>query len=208
MLTAPQVPNARYVESAQLTVTSGDYLPSDSKADEATQLEGDLDVDLAELSLGKRLATVSGVEPKLGNPLFDSDEEDNKPMRSADGKRKVDSKISPAVPLQSLARTLIQALHSSDSGLLELCLAHSDETLIRNTVRRLPPQLVVPLINACVERLGRGSRAAKMKGRGGGASSQRGMSLIRWIRATLIIQSGHLLTVRMILSRTIAQRLN
>jgi U3 small nucleolar RNA-associated protein 5 len=64
-------------------------------------------------------------------------------------------------------------LHSSDTRLLETCLAHSDQTLIRNTVRQLPPQLAVPLITACVERLGRGARAGSMKGGGGGASEPR-----------------------------------
>lgn len=183
--------NSRYVEHSELTVTSGDQLPHDVNLDDSVQLEGDLDVDLAELSLGQRLAAASGADTKQGN-ASESDLEDDKPGNS---KRKSGIKSSSTVPVQSLARTLIQALHSSDSGLLEVCLAHSDETLIRNTVKKLPPQLVVPLLNACVERLGRGGRAANMKGRGGGASSQRGMSLIKWIKATLTVQSGHLLTV-------------
>jgi len=151
-----------------------------------------LDVDLAELSLGQRLAASSGVDLKQINTSSESDLDEDKPTNT---KRKSGNKSSSAVPVQSLARTLIQAFHSSDSGLLEICLAHSDETLIRNTVKKLPPQLVVPLLNACVERLSRGGRAANMKGRGGGASSQRGMSLIKWIKATLTVQSGHLLTV-------------
>ena len=100
-----------------------------------------------------------------------------------------------AVPASSLTRTLIQALHSSDTRLLETCLAHSDATLIRNTVRRLPPQLAVPLVSACVERLGRGARGNNLKGGGGGASSQRGTALINWVKAVLTTHSGHLMTV-------------
>jgi len=96
---------------------------------------------------------------------------------------------------------LIQALHSSDSGLLETCLAHSDQVMIRNTVRRLPPQLAVPLITACVERLGRGSRAMNMKGGGGGASSQRGTGLLTWVKAVLAIHSGHLMTMPDLVAR-------
>jgi len=87
-------------------------------------------------------------------------------------------------------------VHSSGSHFRRLGrVAHSEQTLIRNTVKRLPPQLVVPLITACVERLGRGARAGNMKGGGGGASSQRGTGLIMWINTALVVHSGHLMTV-------------
>ena len=99
----------------------------------------------------------------------------------------------PVVAANSLTRTLIQALHSSDTRLLEMCLTHSDPTLIRNTVRRLPPQLAIPLITSCVERLGKHNN---VKGGGGGASSQRGSSLVAWVKTVLVIHAGHLMTVR------------
>lgn len=101
---------------------------------------------------------------------------------------------------------LIQALHSLDNGLLESCLTHSDELLIRNTVTRLPSQLAVPLLNACVERLGRGSRGNNAKGRGSGASAQRGMALIKWVKAVLTIHSGHLMTVSLFFLRPISTK--
>ena len=113
---------------------------------------------------------------------------------SKTSKKQAKSDIS-VIPANSLTRTLIQALHSSDSRLLEMCLTHSDPILIRNTVRRLPPQLAIPLITACVDRLGRGARAANMKGGGGGASSQRGMGLLTWLKTVLTIHTGHLMTV-------------
>ena len=72
-------------------------------------------------------------------------------------------------------------------------MAHGDVALIRNTVLRLPPTLCVPLLQACVERLGRGARGEK--GGGAGASAQRGTSLIRWVRAVLVVHSGFLMTV-------------
>lgn len=160
--------------------------------------DGDLDVDLAEMSLGKRLTALSGGN-ELGGQNSTSDSEDEgvdvSGRRSSKQKMRQDVGLS-VVPANSLTRTLIQALHSSDSRLLETCLAHSDQTLIRNTVRRLPPQLAVPLLTACVERLSRGSRAANMKGSGGGASSQRGTGLIGWVKAVLAVHSGHLMTVR------------
>jgi len=152
------------------------------------EAEGTLDTDLAELSLGQRLTATGGKNPT--SP--DSDEEANPPTKQNQ------PEAPDVVPTHSLTRTLIQALHSSDSRLLETCLAHSDVSLIRNTVRRLPPQLSLPLLLACIERLGRGARAANMKGGGGGASSQRAMVLITWIKTTLLLHSGHLTTVRLL----------
>lgn len=160
---------------------------------EARNIEGDLDVDLAELSLGQRLTAVSGTGHSA-----DSSDEDESSAAAQNSRRSRREAANGAVPAASLTRTLIQALHSSDSRLLETCLAHSEATLIRNTVRRLPPQLAVPLITACVERLGRGNRGANMKGRGGGASSQRGTAMIKWIKVVLAAHSGHLMTVRTI----------
>lgn len=152
-------------------------------------LDGDLEVDLAELSLGQRLTAVDGAVQA------DSDDSDDgaSPKRSSMAKSKTQS--ANAVPANSLTRTLIQALHSSDARLLETCLAHSDPILIQNTIRRLPPQLAVPLITACTERLGRGGRAANMKGGGGGASAQRGAGLVVWIKTVLAVHAGHLMTV-------------
>lgn len=153
-------------------------------------VDGDLDVELAELSLGQRLTALSGADAQ---PPSNSDDE-SPPKTSSRTKTSRDP--VDIVPANSLTRTLIQALHSSDSRLLETCLSHSDQSLIRNTVRRLPPQLAVPLITACVERLGRGARAGNMKGGGGGASSQRGTGLIIWVKTVLAVHSGHLMTVR------------
>lgn len=152
-------------------------------------VEGNLDVEIAELSLGQRLTALSGADPMQEDS--DSEQTGSKKQKA---KNIAQGSLS-VVPAASLTRTLIQALHSSDSRLMETCLAHSNVTLIRNTVRRLPPQLAVPLINACVERLGRGARGGNMKGGGGGASSQRGTSLITWVKTVLSVHSGHLMTV-------------
>lgn len=155
------------------------------------EIDGSLQVDLAELSLGQRLKAVSQKGQDLASDIDDdtSNKTQTKPL-----KKKTGAEI-PVVAANSLTRTLIQALHSSDSRLLEMCLTHSDPTLIRNTVRRLPPQLAIPLITSCVERLGRGNRSTNMKGGGGGASSQRGSSLVAWVKTVLVIHAGHLMTV-------------
>jgi len=173
-------------------VGSGIQLGQDEKMDDLArrEVDGDLDIDLAELSLGQRLTALTGADALLAMSGSDN-EVPLKGRKSSKGTRQNEA----LVPANSLTRTLIQALHSSDSRLLETCLAHSDLVLIRNTVRRLPPQLAVPLITACTERLGRGARAGNMKGGGGGASSQRGAGLITWIKTAMAVHSGHLMTV-------------
>jgi len=198
---ATNAPNQRYSESNSVAVHSGMELGQDQSADDLAMrdVDGDLDVDLAELSLGQRLTALSGVADR--NTTTDSEDEGAETTSRRSGKEKMKQDTPNVVPANSLTRTLIQALHSSDSRLLETCLAHSDQTLIRNTVRRLPPQLAVPLLTACVERLGRGSRAANMKGGGGGASSQRGTGLLAWVKAVLAVHSGHLMTMPDLVAR-------
>ncbi|KAF7319887.1 Utp12 domain-containing protein [Mycena kentingensis (nom. inval.)] len=192
------IPNKRYTE-ARSTVRSGVELGLDETMDDmaANAIDGDLDVEIAELSLGQRLTALSGDAP----PGSSSDSENEGSSKKKPKAKGDAAQNGGAVPANSLTRTLIQALHSSDTRLLETCLAHSDQTLIRNTVRRLPPQLAVPLITACVDRLGRGARAANMKGSGGGASSQRGTTLIVWVKTVLTIHSGHLMTMPDLVAR-------
>ncbi|KAG6896742.1 hypothetical protein C0992_006404 [Termitomyces sp. T32_za158] len=191
----PLTSNQRYAEGSSLAVGSGIDLGQNEEMDDLPlrDVDGNLDVDLAELSLGQRLTALSGEADQV---VSESDEETT--VKSSRRRAKNDITV---VPANSLTRTLIQALHSSDTRLLETCLAHSEQTLIRNTVRRLPPQLAVPLITACVERLGRGARAGNMKGGGGGASSQRGTGLITWIKTTLTVHSGHLMTIPDLVAR-------
>ena len=177
--TALQVaPNKRYVEPSSLAVRSGTEIAQDASADDLADLEGHLDVDLAELSLGQRL---TALDPPVSRPAeaenSDSDNPERPPARAS---------RSEQPNSITLTRTLIQALHSTDTKLLETCLAYSDPTLIMQTVQRLPPQLAVPLLGACVQRLGRTAAP----------SSQRAAVLVRWIRTTLVVHSGHLMTVR------------
>ncbi|KAF7310518.1 Utp12 domain-containing protein [Mycena chlorophos] len=195
------IPNQRYTE-ARSSVRSGVEMGLDETMDDLAPnaIDGELDVDLAELSLGQRLTALSG-DPR---PASSSDSDEDDPAPNGRKQKSVNHKQPSqegAVPANSLTRTLIQALHSSDTRLLETCLTHSDQTVIRNTIRRLPPQLAVPLISACVERLGRGARAANMKGGGGGASSQRGGTLIIWVKTVLAVHSGHLMTMPDLVAR-------
>ncbi|KAH9945591.1 NUC189-domain-containing protein [Amylocystis lapponica] len=191
----------RYNEPSSLAVRSGVELGQDPSMDDlpTRDVDGDLDVDLAELSLGQRLTALTGNTDMPGRTSSDSDSDG--PGTAASSRQRTREGVPEAVPASSLTRTLIQALHSSDARLLETCLAHSNPTLIRNTVRRLPAQLAVPLVTACVERLGRRARAANMKGGGGGASSQRGAALLNWVKAVLVAHSGHLMTMPDLVAR-------
>lgn len=195
----------RYSEASNLAIRSGVELGQDASADDLAlrDIDGVLDVDLAELSLGQRLTAIgpATTTSTARRAAADSDSapEDGVPSGRSSRRRRQnqndDSGAAPTMSSITLTRTLIQALHSSDSKLLEMCLSHSNSDLIMNTVRGLPPQLAIPLVVACVERLGRGQRAGSGKGGGAGASSQRGMGLVRWMKIVLVVHSGHLMTV-------------
>jgi hypothetical protein len=166
------------VEPSSLAVRSGTEVAQDASADDLLDLEGHLDVDLAELSLGQRLTALN--PPAQKRSEAENSDSDNPKRQTARASRfEQPNSIT-------LARTLIQALHSTDTKLLETCLAYSDSTLIMQTVQRLPSQLAVPLLGACVQRLGRTTAP----------SSQRAAVLVRWIRTVLVVHSGHLMTVR------------
>lgn len=204
-----QLNNQRYVESSKMAVSTGAETPHDPSLDVLAdhEAEGALDANLAEMSLGERLAARNATAVNGTDGHEQASGSDDEKLLDKQGKRKKKRAIT-TVPSHSLTRMLIQALHAGDASLLEACLNHSDEALIKNTVMRLPPQLAVPLLTACVERLGRGARGNGIKGRGGGASAQRGMALIKWIRAVLIIHGGHLMTVSLTVIHSSSVRLN
>jgi U3 small nucleolar RNA-associated protein 5 len=170
--------NKRYVEPSSLAIRSGTEIAQDVSADDLADLEGELDVDLAELSLGQRL---TALDPPASRPADAENSDSDDPERST--ARTIGTDRPNSI---TLTRTLIQALHSTDTKLLETCLMYSDPALITQTVQRLPPQLAVPLLGACVQRLGRTSAPG----------TQRAAVLVRWIRAVLVVHSGHLMTVR------------
>ncbi|KAI9509851.1 WD40 repeat-like protein [Russula earlei] len=176
-------PNKRYVEPSSLAVHSGTEIAQDASADDLVDLEGHLDVDLAELSLGQRL---TALEPPASRPA-DAERSDSDDAEHPGPRASRDERPNSL----TLTRTLIQALHSADTKLIETCLAYSDPTLITQTVQRLPPQLTVPLLGACVQRLGRPTAPG----------SQRAAALVRWVRAVLVVHSGHLMTMPDLVAR-------
>ncbi|KAH9060766.1 hypothetical protein EDB87DRAFT_1561352 [Lactarius vividus] len=176
--------NKRYAEPSSLAIRSGTEIAQDASVDDLVDLEGHLDVDLAELSLGQRL---TALDPSAPRPAGEVDPSDS------DGAERPSTRAASVAQPNSitLTRTLIQALHSADTKLLETCLAYSDAALITQTVQRLPPQLAVPLLGACVQRLGRTSAP----------SSQRTAVLVRWVRTVLVVHSGHLMTMPDLVTR-------
>ena len=134
-------------------------------------------MDEADLSLGERL---------LALPNGDAPSSNKAAAPSLDG----------PVNAASLTRLLVQALHTSDPALLTLCLSHRDPVLIRNTIRKMPTQLALPLLKACVERLGQGKAAGKRGGgRGVAANEQQGRGTVEWVKGVLVERGSILMTV-------------
>ncbi|WVQ78071.1 hypothetical protein IAT38_000152 [Cryptococcus sp. DSM 104549] len=152
-------------------------------ADEDTSAKLSADVDMAELSLGERmLVAPTGAAPNGETPA--------KPKAS------LGASLDGPVNAASLTRVLVQALHTSDPALLTLCLSHRNPVLIRNTIRKMPAQLALPLLKACVERLGQGKGAHKRGGgRGAGQNEQQGRGTVEWVKGVLVERGSILMTM-------------
>lgn len=58
------------------------------------------------------------------------------------------SKLDTGVPKSNnLAQLLVQGLHSKDKSMLKTVLHVDDEEIIKNTVSRLPINVIIPLVN-------------------------------------------------------------
>ncbi|WWC85277.1 uncharacterized protein L201_000139 [Kwoniella dendrophila CBS 6074] len=145
------------------------------------------DVDMADLSLGERMLAVNdGSAPAA----TDSD------APAIKAKATAEAAFDGPVNAASLTRVLVQALHTSDPALLTLCLSHRNPTLIRNTIRKMPAQLALPLLKACVERLGQGKSANKRGGgRGSVQNEQQGRGTVEWVKGVLVERGALLMTM-------------
>ncbi|KAK4046414.1 Small subunit (SSU) processome component [Microbotryomycetes sp. JL201] len=204
-VSAPQ----RYTEKTAASSRPDVVAEPASDDDEIMANTGELDVDMAEPTLAERLKAMNvskqANKKKAARGSDDEDEEEDVENDSDDDEDdESDSEGRPktVVPATTLTTTLIQALHSSDGPLLESCLTHSSPTLIRSTVKRLPPgSLVLNLLEALVERLGRGKRGAKSLE---AASVKRSRALIEWVKQVLVIHVGFLVTVPSLVTRLAA----
>ncbi|GAA5979002.1 hypothetical protein JCM10908_002767 [Rhodotorula pacifica] len=211
---APQT--TRYSEQSTAAVAATTVATeADSDDDEVIGNAGELDVDMAEPTLADRLKALNVSQKKERKAAVrkqraidaddvevasESDDEDDEDLDLDDLAGDDDDLDGPAVPATTLTTTLIQALHSQDGPLLESCLNHSNPNLVRSTVKRLPSGgLVLSLLEALVERLGK-----QKKGREGLASVKRARALIAWLRETLIVHVGFLVTIPSLVNRLAA----
>ncbi|GAA5857579.1 hypothetical protein JCM8547_004281 [Rhodosporidiobolus lusitaniae] len=209
---APQP--TRYSEHQSSSVAAGtaaEAANSDDEDEEAVNT-GSLDVDAAEPSLAERLkamnvsqkrerrkaAKKAAATARAGDDVEVASESSGSEMDDdLDFDEEDDEDGASAVPATTLTTTLIQALHSQDGPLLESCLAHSNPVLVRSTVKRLPSGgLVLSLLQAIVDRLGR-----EKKRREGMASVKRARALVGWLKETLIVHVGFLVTIPSLVNR-------
>ncbi|GAA6047982.1 hypothetical protein JCM3770_006455 [Rhodotorula araucariae] len=205
----------RYTEHTSATAAASAAPDAAAASDDEEAVNtGELDVDMAEPTLADRLKALNVSQKKErrraartarldddvevaseSSGSEDLDGSDDDELGSDD-----DEATGPAVPATTLTTTLVQALHSQDGPLLESCLAHSNHNLVRSTVKRLPSGgLVLSLLEAIVDRLGK-----QKKGREGLASPKRARALVAWLRETLIIHVGFLVTVPSLVTRLAA----
>ncbi|CAL8090103.1 unnamed protein product [Orchesella dallaii] len=92
----------------------------------------------------------------------------------------IDTPASGSVPSASnLSHLLSQGLHSKDSRILQSVLCRWDENIISSTVRSLPVQLIIPLLNEI-----KGMLAGK---------AQQNHSLLKWLKNIFQIHSAYLM---------------
>lgn len=99
---------------------------------------------------------------------------------SAGGDRNGNSKYS-SQKADTLAKLLVQALHSDDKQLLEDVLSNTNETVITNTVRYLPTPYVLTFLTKLVNNFQ--------------ANPNKGLQLVPWLRAITNIHASYLMTV-------------
>lgn len=175
---------AQYAEPGQSAVLSGAVA-----VPEESSLRAETSKPATEPTLAQRLSTLQVQQSANGKDM----EADLDPSKRKAGQRRNGGRMRIA-DVTSLSQSLVQALHSSDSKLLESCLEKTNPKIIRNSVKRLPNSLVLPLVEALVERLGRTKQGF---GAGsGGVDALRGHALVEWLRHVLTVHLAYLITVR------------
>jgi len=194
----------RYVEPAAAAQRTGDAVAELGSDDELAN-EGELDVDLAEPTLADRLKSLNMAKKAnqadkgeaSDEDISDDEDDSDDDEEDLEDDDDVDAVGGGAIPATTLTTTLLQSLHSSDAPLLESCLAHTNPTLIRATVKRIPSGgLVLALLEALVERLGRAKG-----GKQGTASVRRSRGLVEWVRQVLVVHVGFLVTIPSLVTR-------
>lgn len=194
---ASSVPLQRYRDPAH----SGSTTTALAREEEATLTREEMDLpvegDLADMTLGERLAVLDPSSAP-GGASANSTRQAGATEKLKEDDEPLQANLAPQTA-QSLTRMLLQGLHTSDPQLLSLILTstvNSTPALIRNTVRRLPASMALPLLKACVDRLGKGRAFGRRGGgRGGGLNERQGSCVVAWIRGVLVERGSVLMTV-------------
>lgn len=172
-----------YSEPVQSAVLSGDVAVPEAKPSQG----GDASAAVLEPTLAQRLKSL---QVRQSEPDTNEAETSVAGRRPGQGAKAGRLRIADVT---SLSQSLVQALHSSDAKLLENCLEKTNPKMLRNTIRRVPNTLVLPLVEALVERLGRSKQGF---GAGtGGVDAARGHALVEWLRHVLTVHLAYLITV-------------
>ncbi|KAI8373626.1 WD40-repeat-containing domain protein [Choanephora cucurbitarum] len=122
--------------------------------------------------------TQTNTEPSIEQRLQSLDVVDATSRKSKKSSKKKPIDTPSAGSLQTV---LVQALHSSDVQLLEACLQHTKVEVINSTVKRLPTQYLIPLLQEVIQRFQE--------------KPARAPALLVWIKSILLIHTAYLMTV-------------
>lgn len=183
----------RYRETAHTGSTTTALARDEEAALTRQEMELPVEGEMADMTLGERLLAL--------DPAAAAASAQQRAERAKEPEQDQAAAPQNLAPqsAQSLTRMLLQALHTSDPQLLSLILTssvNSTPVLIRNTVRRLPASMALPLLKACVDRLGKGRAFGRRGGgRGGGLNERQGSCVVAWIRGVLVERGSVLMTV-------------
>lgn len=155
------------------------------KEAETAAEDNEEDDDIAEA------AAVAALDKGAGERL----QERGKRARRAAGALTVEERVAmeegAGIRADSMHTALMQAIRTNDQALLDTCLysgaaegralRRGGSDVLTNTVRRLPPQYVVPFLTATVDRFQ--------------STPGQGLVLVQWIRAVLAEHLSYLMTV-------------
>jgi len=110
-----------------------------------------------------------------------AEKEESLPMEERLSLLSTESSKDTAPRTDTLAQLLAQGLHSNDSRILDSVLDRADLDLIDKTVKKMPAEAVVPLVNVLQHYI---------KGRGVMNASH-----AKWLKAVLTIHTGYLVSV-------------
>jgi U3 small nucleolar RNA-associated protein 5 len=127
----------------------------------------------SEPTLEERLMAL-GLGPETDSALAESE-------NAVAASKRADAILGTAPRAGSLQVVLVQALKTQDKSLLEYCLSSTNHQVIQATVRRLPPEYVLPFLTQVIDRIQ--------------SRPSRGVVLFPWVKAVLTLHTAYLMSV-------------